>query len=483
MGATIEVIGLGAGDIEQLPLGIYRKLRKSNELIFTRTMDHPVIAALQDEGICFHAFDEVYEQYDTFEQVYQQIVQTLIEKAKQTTTLVYTVPGHPMLAEKTVQLLLESSEVEVVIAGGQSYLDSLFSALKIDPIDGFQFLDATNFVRNQVDYRNHLIFCQVYDRFIASEVKLTLLEDLKPEHPIKVVEAVGSQRERIQDIPLVELDQSVELSNLTSVYVAPSQPEMLNHQFFRLRETIATLRGPSGCPWDKKQTNVSLRKYLIEEAYELIDAINKEDDEAIIEELGDVLLQVMLHSQIGEDLGFFTIDEVIKGITNKMIRRHPHVFADAKITDEQELNDRWQAIKAEEKATRHSVSAFLDRVPASASPLVKATELQKEAEKVGFTFATKEQAWKQLIAQLTTYKESVDQLAESDLEQQFGDILFAIVQVASYDKVNTSLGLEQANQTFIQRVLRVEKMLKAKGQSLHSSSSEVLNTLWKQTKS
>ena len=196
MGKYIKVFGLGAGDIERLPLGIYRTLRKSSLPIFTRTLDHPVIETLEEEGVEFYGFDTYYEESDDFQTVYEKIVQKLLEEAKHQ-PVIYTVPGHPMLAEKTVQLLLAQDDVTVNIEGGQSYLDDLFTALKIDPIDGFQFVDATAFHRDELNYKQHLIFCQVYDRFIASEVKLVLLEDLDPEHDIFIMEAVGTKQEKI----------------------------------------------------------------------------------------------------------------------------------------------------------------------------------------------------------------------------------------------------------------------------------------------
>lgn len=478
---TIEVIGLGAGDINQLPLGIYRKLTKQENVVYVRTKDHPVIETLEQEGVEFHAFDPIYEQYDTFEEVYTTIAQTLITQAQNNTSLVYAVPGHPMLAEKTVQLLLGNSDVEVKISGGQSYLDPLFSALKIDPIDGFQFLDATSFTRNQIDYRQHLIFCQVYDRFIASEVKLSLLEDLSPDHPVTVVEAVGSAQENIQTIPLVALDQEVNLSNLTSVYVPPVQAEALNHQFFRLRDTIAILRGPNGCPWDQKQTNVSLRKYLIEEAYELIDAINQEDDDGIIEELGDVLLQVMLHSQIGEDSGYFTIDDVIRTVTEKMIRRHPHVFGTANVETEADVLDNWQAIKETEKETAQAVSV-LDRIPSAASPLVKAEGLQREAAKVGFDWSTPAPIWEKITEEINEVRIAIEESNEMEIEKELGDVLFAIVNIARYYKVNANLALEQTNQKFIRRFRFMEQRIAIEQRGMKEFTLDELDVLWNEAK-
>ncbi|MFP7171840.1 MazG family protein [Terribacillus sp. 7520-G] len=423
---TIEVVGLGGGDINQLSLGIYKKLKGHGKPIFVRTMDHPVVQTLQEEGVEFHSYDEIYENHPDFQSVYEEIANSLFRQAEEG-SLIYAVPGHPMLAEMTVQLLLSQQEVDVKIIGGQSFLDDLFSALRIDPIDGFQFVDATSFRRDELEYRQHLIFCQVYDQMVASEVKLELLEDLPPEYPVTIVDAVGSANESMKTVMLEDLDRSVEFSNLMSVYVPPAVSLELNHKFYRLREVIRTLRGPGGCPWDQKQTHESLRRYVIEEAYELIDAINKEDDENLIEELGDVLLQVMLHSQIGEDDGYFTIDDVIRSVTEKMIRRHPHVFGEAVLETEQELQTSWEAIKQEEKAGQPQKQENKSLQP----ELMKAAELGKQAESPSN------------LAQLLS--EFSRRASEAALDEKvIGELLFAIASYAGYYKINPEIALHQA---------------------------------------
>src|SRR5699024_9999290 len=179
--------------------------------------------------------------------------------------------------------------------------------------------------------------------------KLTLLEDLPPDYEVTIVEAAGSEQEKLMRVLLKALDRSLEVSNLTSIYVPPVPKEMLHHTFPCLKETIAKLRAPDGCPWDREQTHETLREYAIEEVYELIEAIDACDDEGIVEELGDVLLQVMLHSQIGEDNGYFTIDDVIQAVTDKMIHRHPHVFADTEADTVEQVYKNWDALKEEEK--------------------------------------------------------------------------------------------------------------------------------------
>ncbi|WP_173918007.1 nucleoside triphosphate pyrophosphohydrolase [Halobacillus sp. Marseille-Q1614] len=476
----ITVIGLGAGDLDQLSLGVYRKLKSHSDNIFVRTLDHPAVKALDEEGVTFRSFDKVYEQNDQFEQVYESIVQTLIEKAS-TQDVMYAVPGHPMLAERTVQLLLEREDLEVELQGGHSYLDDVFTALKIDPIEGFQFIDATAFKREELQFQNHIVFCQVYDAMIASEVKLTLLEDLSPKHPAVVVRAAGSREEEVIHVTLEELDRAVKVDNLTSVYIAPADKEKLNHQFFRLREVIRDLRGPGGCPWDQKQTHESLRKYLIEEAYEFIDAVNRLDDEHMVEELGDVLLQVMLHNQIGEDDGFFTIDDVIQSVTDKMIRRHPHVFGEVQAEDAEQVLANWEEIKKQEKGDQQPESK-LDDVPQSFPAMLQAEELQKKAAKVGFDWDDVESVKDKVEEEWEEFLEAQKKNDFEEMEKEFGDWLFAIVNLARHYKINGETALQRTNQKFRSRFSSMEKQAVQAGKILNDYTLDELEELWVKAK-
>lgn len=474
----ITIIGLGAGDLEQLSIGLYRKLIGANQTIYTRTLDHPVITSLQAEGVSFQSFDNVYVEEGQFKEVYHRIFDVLLKSAEKE-SLIYAVPGHPMLAEYTVQLLLEQTEVEVEISGGQSYLDDLFTSLKIDPIEGFQFLDGTSFNRSDVSYQNHLVFCQVYDRYIASEVKLALLEDLPADYIITIVEAVGSSAEVLTEIPLEELDRSIEVGNLTSVYIPPVPKELLNHQFSRLREVIATLRAPGGCEWDQAQTHESLKAYLIEETYELIEAIDAQDDDMITEELGDVLLQVMLHSQIGSDSGYFTVDDVIKRITEKMIHRHPHVFSD----DPEKIQKTWDELKAEENepeiVERGTVfTGVSDMLPT----LIKARRLKEQAAKIGFEWDDVDEVWLKLDEELKEVQEAISQNDKQAIEDELGDVLFVLVDLARHYDISAELALNHANRKFIRRITHIEKRINEQGKNIYKTPLEEMYFYWNESK-
>lgn len=477
---TITIVGLGAGDIDQLSLGVYRTLKQA-ERLFLRTKDHPVVAQLEAEGIHAQSFDDIYEKYDQFEQVYEHIVAYLYEEAKKG-DVVYAVPGHPLVAERTVKLLLEKRDhISVRIEGGQSFLDALFNAVGLDPIEGFQLIDATSFQPDEIQLRNHIIFCQVYDSFIASDVKLALLEKLPHDYPVFIVYAAGSKQERIEKVPLYELDRGMTVNNLTSVYVPKVEnDELLYHDFITLRRVIATLRGPNGCPWDRKQTHESLKKYLLEEAYELLDAIDQQDDENMVEELGDVLLQVMLHAQIGEDEGMFSIDDVIRAVTEKMIRRHPHVFGDVHVEHAEEVVRNWQAIKQEEKA-RESLS-LLDDVAKALPGTLRAYEYQKKAAEVGFDWSEVESMWRKVEEEINEVKQEANRMDEQKLKMEFGDLLFALINVCRYYKVNPEEALAMANEKFYRRFQYIEQKVKQSGKDWRSYSLDQLDEIWEEAK-
>ncbi|WP_337020565.1 nucleoside triphosphate pyrophosphohydrolase, partial [Oceanobacillus massiliensis] len=254
---------------------------------------------------------------------------------------------------------------------------------------------------------------------------------------------------KITVVPLEELDHSMEISNLTSVYIPPVPEYLLHHTFLKLKEVMATLRGPDGCPWDREQTHESLREYTIEEVYELIDAIDAQDDANIIEELGDILMHVLLHSQIGTDAGYFTIDDVIRSITDKMIFRHPHVFSDTKVNSVDDVTKNWDQLKKEEKGDQRQ--SVLDGVPTHLPALAKAFNLQKKAAKVGFNWEDVQHIWEKLDEEIKEVQEAIESKTPDDIEDEFGDVLFVLANLTRYYKINPEIALNRANRKFISR--------------------------------
>lgn len=480
----ITVVGLGAGGMEQLPFGVY-KLLKNTTKIYVRTKEHPLLVDLEKEGVTFTSFDYLYEEETDFEDVYVAITDKLIDEVKKAGEIIYAVPGHPLVAERTVQLLLEREKdggFSVKISGGQSFLDGMFTALKIDPIEGFQLLDGTMLRSEDLQIRQHMIIAQVYDRFVASEVKLTLMEKLPDDYEVFIVTAAGSADEHVEKVPLYELDRVATISNLTAVYVPPVKDEqLLYRQFEKLRDVVRTLRGPNGCPWDKKQTHESLKKYLLEECYELLEAIDEKDPVHIVEELGDVLLQVMLHAQIGEDEGLFSIEDVIEVLTRKMIRRHPHVFDDKHVDDANEVITQWEEIKKEEKGEDETES-ILANIPATLPSLLKAYELQKKAATVGFDWKEVKPIWDKLKEEIDEWLVEIREGTKEEAEKELGDLLFVIVNLARFYQLNPELALIQTNNKFMKRFQYIEKKVHDMGKKMTELSLEELDAIWDEAK-
>lgn len=485
MKQTITILGLGAGDLNQLPLGVYKKLLKA-ESLFLRTKEHPVVEELELEGLKYQSYDYIYEENDVFNDVYEKIVENLMQEAE-TKDITYAVPGHPLVAEKTVQLLLEKKKqqlINVQVEGGQSFLDPLFTSLGIDPVEGFQFLDGLAFEEDELQLTQHIIISQVYDNMVASHVKLTLMEQLPDDYPVYIVTAAGSQNEVVQEVPLFELDRNVTLSNLTSIYIPPVKDDaLLTHDFRMFKKIIAALRGPGGCPWDQKQTHQSLKKYLLEEAYELLEAIDNEDDLHMTEELGDVLLQVVLHAQIGEDEGFFSMKDVIKVVTEKMIRRHPHVFGDKNAETAEDVVKNWEEIKKNEK-NGEEVHSILDEIPKSLPGTMKAYKLQHIAGKVGFDWKEVEPMWAKVTEEIEEFQEVVNTevFNEKNMISEFGDVLFALINVARFYKIDPEEAISMTNIKFYKRFSFIEQEVMLSGKKMEDLSLIELDTIWEKAK-
>ena len=482
---TLTVVGLGAGDLDQLPYGIYRTLKQASHL-YLRTQEHPVVTQLVAEGVTYESFDAVYEQHDAFAEVYAEIVERLLTKAAQEDGIVYAVPGHPLVAERTVQLLLDNGPargVEIEIGGGQSFIDPLFARLKIDPIEGFSLLDGTALVAHQISPGLHTIIAQVYDAFIASDVKLTLMDVLPDDYPVTVATAVGVKgEERIETVPLYELDRLDHFGNLSLVYVPPAKDESaLYRQFSHLKDIVAILRSPDGCPWDREQTHQSIRKNLIEETYEVLETIDDEDPDAMCEELGDLLMQIMLHSQMAAEEGYFTVDDVIATLNEKLVRRHPHVFGEKSAEDSEEALANWQEIKAQEKAAKGidvTTQSQLAGIPRDLPALMYAYKLQKKAAHVGFDWDNIADVYAKVDEE---YRE-LQEASEDERAGELGDLLFAVVNLARFLGLDPEEALALTNNKFKKRFSYIEQKLQEAGRSFEETDLQEMDKWWEEAK-
>lgn len=349
---NITIVGLGPGDIGQMPLSIYRVLKNTQKPIFLRTGEHPAAKELSEEGVVFSTFDSLYTHLnENFDQVYLAIVEALVKEA-QTKDIVYAVPGHPMVAERTVELLLseqDKGDVTLEFLGGKSFLDDLFQAMHLDPIDGFQLRDAFELNMDTLDSGSPLVVMQVFNDFVAGEVKLSLMERYPDEHQVALVNAAGSKEETITWVPLYELDRMRGVFNLLSVYVPPLARKEQTRSFDTLQYYIDVLFGETGDLWIQARTPESLIPYLREETEEVVEAILEGDPDHLAEELGDLLLHVLYQSNMGERAGLFSLEDVLHEVTTKIRRRHPHVFDGETVTSIADIEAIWERVKKEEK--------------------------------------------------------------------------------------------------------------------------------------
>lgn len=246
--------------------------------------------------------------------------------------------------------------------------------------------------------------------------------------------------------------------------------------FTRLIQIMDDLRAK--CPWDQKQTIQTLRPLTIEETYELADAITKEDWQNIKEELGDVLLHILFYSKIGSEQKQFELEDVINGICEKLIERHPHIYGDVVVNDEEDVKKNWEQIKLK-TSKRESV---LSGVPNGLPALIKATRIQEKAKQVGFEWDTKEDVWKKVEEEMNELQEAVISNDKSHIEEEFGDVLFSLINYARFLKVDAEGVLEKTNQKFINRFTGMEKMAKNLGKQMAEMSLEEMDAMWNEIK-
>lgn len=499
----IVVVGLGAGGAEGITMGAWETVRGARRL-FLRTDRHPIVGWLREQGVAFDSFDALYEAHGQFADVYAAIGNELLRLAADGAgPVTYAVPGHPSVAEATVAMLRSlcpEAGIDLSIVGGESFLDRAFIAFGFDPADGFQLADATALRASRLQPHNHIVLTQVYDAFTASDAKLALMERYPDDYPVTVGHALGVEgQERLLTVPLYELDRVEGYGNLSLVYVpATSRDDVHYRTFEKLHEIVATLRGPEGCPWDREQTHRSLRKYFIEETFEAIETIDEDDPDAMREELGDVLLQIMLHASIEEETGTFNAYDVLATLSEKLVRRHPHVFGDVSVDGVDDVLKTWQEVKAEEKkaAGLEAPASVLAGIPSGLPALMRAVALQKKAAKVGFDWERPAQIAEKVEEELREFLAVLDgtddaegagetvggEAREARLLDEMGDLLFAVVNLARFLKLDPEEALAGTNRKFAERFRYIEERLRLSGRSFDQTDIQELERYWQEAK-
>ena len=492
--AIIYVLGLGPGDPLDMP-GRNLSLMRSDYPVYLRTKQHPVIPYLQREGIGMHPLDHFYEKFDSFEQVYSAMTAFLLQEAQKERAVVFAVPGSPLVGEAVVRLLKEhgpANGVKIEIFPAPGFLDSLYQLLEIDPGEGIMIADSFQFLENaeteesgiHLQVGTGLIVMQLYSSALASEVKLTLMDYYPDDHQVVLLRGAGIKgSESVLKIPLYELDRQ-DTDHLTTLYVPPlvTGEEPPSNSVDPLVKVMDTLLSPEGCPWDRQQTHQTLKKYLIEETYEVLDAIDEGDMYKLCEELGDLLLQIVFHTALAERAGKFTMTEVVSGITKKMINRHPHVFGEVTVENAAEVLENWEAIKQKEGKDGEPKS-LLAGVPRYLPALQRAQKVQSKAAIIGFDWPEAAGAALKVEEEWEEVKSAWEKGDQEELQRELGDFFFAAVNTCRLLKFDAEETLRAAADKFTKRFCFMERKAQQLGLKLAEMSLSQLDNLWEEAKS
>jgi tetrapyrrole methylase family protein/MazG family protein len=475
----ITILGLGPGDPDLLTRKAWRVLETAPEVYF-RTARHPGVETLPVKAL--RSFDTLYDQAENFEALYCQIAAEVVELGKRAEGVIYAVPGHPLVGESTVTQILalaKAANLPVEIVDGLSFIEPMLDALGLDALDGVQLHDAVNIANMHHPPLNPdfpSLLAQVYSTAVASDLKLTLANQYPDEHPVTLIHAAGTPDQHLEQVSLYAIDHSKRINHLTSLYLPPLPAP---GSFERFQEVMAHLRAPEGCPWDRKQTHLTLRKYLIEEAHEVIDALDNEDMDGLREELGDLLLQIVFHAQIATETGDFRMSDVLNAVITKMIKRHPHVWGEVKADTAEEVLVNWERLKQQEKAERgepEQPRSALEGVPLSLPALAQAAAYHEKAAKVGFDWPAIEDVIAKLHEELD---EVLAATTEAERQGEIGDILAVVVNLARWLKVDPETALRESNRKFKRRFQFVEQHAP---QPLTSMTLAEMDALWVQAK-
>ena len=478
----ITLLGLGPGDPAKLTREAWEVLGSIDE-IWLRTKSHLTVAGLP-VSIKIHSFDELYDNGDTFENVYASIVDKVLELGQRSEGVVYAVPGDPFLAEATCPVIAQRARtagLPLKIVSGLSFLEPVFAALGLDPYPRLTLADALELSQAHIPAFPPdvpVLIAQIYSRMVAAEVKMTLNTIYPDEHPVRLVHAAGTKDQIVEDLPLYKIDRSDKIGLLTVLYV-PSLGEGTSFEAFQ--EIIAHLRAPDGCPWDIEQTHLSLRSHLLDEAYETLEAMDGEDPARMTEEFGDLLLQIVLNAQIASEEGEFGMPDVLKGIHDKIIRRHPHVFGEVQVDGVGGVLKNWEKLKADERSgSIEPEKGLLGGVPLALPALIQAQEYQDRAARVGFDWPEIEGVLEKIAEEIQEVQEAAN---KEDLAGELGDLLFALVNLARWKKIDAESALRGTNIRFKKRFGFIEAAAKKQGKNLQELTLDEMETLWQEAKS
>lgn len=469
----ITIVGLGPGNGRLLTREAWEILVQAGT-VYLRTGRHPAVDDLPG-NLQRVTFDHLYESADSFADVYARIVEELLALGAER-EIVYAVPGHPHVGEATVLKLEEAAaarDLTLRIVPGVSFVEPLLTAVGLDALDGVQLFDALqliDYLYPPVNSDVPLLVGQVYSRLVASEIKLLLMNAYPDEHPVTLVHAAGEPDQIVERVPLYAIDRSAAIDHLTSLYVPPLP---FAASLEALAETVAVLRSPDGCPWDQEQTPQSMREGFLEEAYEVLSALDAGDPVNLREELGDMLYHLVMQAQMAAEAGEFTLSDVVAGIEAKLKRRHPHVWGDWEVADTAEVLRNWETLKQQEKASQPD--SLLDGVPEALPALARAQKIQQRVARTGFDWPGVDPVYDKVAEELAELHTAVGDKAR---EAELGDLLHAVVNLARHLRIDAESALREASLRFVRRFRTVEQIAAERGLPLSEQDPETLLAMW-----
>ena len=489
MTGRIVVVGLGPGGADHVTVETLAAIERIPER-FLRTSRHPSASLVARPT----TFDDLYDTADTFDDVYVEIADRLIEAARDRHEILYAVPGSPLVLERTVRYLRErcadpAADVELEILPAMSFLDVAYARLGIDPVEaGVRLVDGHDFATAAAGERGPLLVAHTHANWVLSDIKLAV-DGASGDERVTILQALGTPDERIVETTWAELDRTVDADHLTSIWI-PELATPVGAEYVRFHQLARTLR--EQCPWDIEQTHESLIPYLLEETYEVVDALQALDaddpstDDDLIEELGDLLYQIEFHATIAEQEGRFTIADVAAGVHDKLVRRHPHVFGrDGEIVDVgagaaavDRVLANWDDIKRDEKQR----TSIFQGIPRSMPSLGYAAQVGRKASKVGFDWPDVAGAFEKIAEEAHELQEAIDEAQSDEQRDELGDLLFAVVNVARHLDIDAELALRAATDKFRTRFETVEQLAVDRSIDLRTSDLATLDALWNEAK-
>jgi tetrapyrrole methylase family protein / MazG family protein len=485
--ARLTVVGLGPGPSAWLTAAAVEALRQPGARVFARTALHPALAELELLD-AVESFDPLYEQMADLASLHAEIARRLEAAALAGGPVVLAVPGDGLLGEELLARLQQTG-VDLAIVPGVPLATGALAAAGVVSVQGAQVVEASALGGTGIDLEVELnprwlaVVVGVFSRSVAGEVKLALQRVYPSDHGVLLVRHPGSADQAVSRLELAELDRGrVELDHLTHLVVPPAPTEVPTGSGHGLRAIVARLRAPGiGCPWDLEQTHRSLIPYLLEEAHEVVDAIEEGSVADLEEELGDVLLQVALHAELADQAGEFDWNDVVRELSAKLIRRHPHVFGTVEVRGASDVVRNWGQLKAAERGPAPPDASVLDGVARSLPTLTRAGELARRASEAGFD-------WPDRGGTLAKVREELAELVSArslaERREELGDLLYVLAKLAREDGVDPDDALRAANRKFERRFRMLEAIARERGwQTLSAAPLEELEAAWREAKS